>query len=584
MSFPGADADTFAVQELQRLRDEAKELETRLSAGRAEIQTLKVELHRRGKALTVVEEKLAGSQSKILSLEAEVKSAKATSTQAQAELAAARAEVRAANAEADRLNGLLVARSQPSAASSGPPGGEGAVQRLQSALDASRAETGQLRAELAASQAALGARDRKLAAQVQELVRLEELQLRVRQLENDKATLRREHLAAAEEVGTLQRLLRLQEDGVEESLATAARRQGETAQQTAYLQAVRAELDATKRALEEARGRALEAKIGGSPGKGRPAAVPALPGVSQAAHDATISQMRADMRQLQAALAEKSELLDRATEAAAAAAERAASAVAAQGAGADGPAPRELCAALERSVQQALEAVAPETGVTAEVLAAAKARTAELQRQVDELSAALVAAQREADQRTQAAIEAATARQRNAAAARGSLWLGGKGASDGRVAVSLGGAGAALTPDRLADVLERLLAARAGQLGADPRAVHEEAARLLTAELARLGQELVAGSADAERLRGEVKALESARLSARATAARLDELNAMSMKVGALQLEVNELVGREAVLLAEIRRLQKKRSIRHRLGRVLGLQSKAADGDGNIGG
>lgn len=53
----------------RRLRDEAKELETRLSAGRAEIQTLKVELHRRGKALTVVEEKLAGSQSKILSLE-----------------------------------------------------------------------------------------------------------------------------------------------------------------------------------------------------------------------------------------------------------------------------------------------------------------------------------------------------------------------------------------------------------------------------------------------------------------------------------------------------------------------------------
>lgn len=53
----------------RRLRDEAKELETRLSAGRAEIQTLKVELHRRGKALTVVEETLAGSQSKILSLE-----------------------------------------------------------------------------------------------------------------------------------------------------------------------------------------------------------------------------------------------------------------------------------------------------------------------------------------------------------------------------------------------------------------------------------------------------------------------------------------------------------------------------------
>ncbi|KDD71204.1 hypothetical protein H632_c5570p0, partial [Helicosporidium sp. ATCC 50920] len=70
----------------------------------------------------------------------------------------------------------------------------------------------------------------------------------------------------------------------------------------------------------------------------------------------------------------------------------------------------------------------------------------------------------------------------------------------------------------------------------------------------------------AEKLRGEVGSLETAKLSARATAVQLNELNALSVKVGALQLELTrvcaEAAARETQLAAELDRARKGKKVK----------------------
>ncbi|KAL6766577.1 hypothetical protein ACKKBG_A36600 [Auxenochlorella protothecoides x Auxenochlorella symbiontica] len=704
MTNPTMDRDTFALQELKRLRDEIKLWENRLLASQAEVQTLKSDLARRSQALAQAEDTIVARTNKILSLEAEVKSATTAASLAAADLAAARSEVRAANAEADRISAQLVARS--GSAQTVLEGANDGNHKLQSALDAARAEVKELKASQSTMMAALTARDRKLAQQSEELSRMEGLHLRVRQLENERVVLKRDGRAAEDEVAALQKQLNLQEAGVAESKAEAARHRSEALQRTEYLRTVQLELETTRETLRATQARLLEAEGGrqSSPRKSavlssRSAPAPGIvgaggdPGVPRAVHEAALAALRSEVAALQARLAE-AECAARRRDTAAAAppvasspppaaasptpaaagpGEAALSArqalLQAQGALKEGlgslaaasprPSPGRISMvasmagfgpdplagpatvrtvpamdaaspalrAAEQSLRKALggveralavprldlgavdgggfggtggraadrpgpgaaplaDAPRPEERELVEALAVARGQSAELQQQVNELRASLARArplEGEPEQEEEeeddasgsspppaaalAAIEAARARQANASAGQGSLWFGGRR-----------GAAPGLTPDRLAEVLERLMEARA-RVGADPRSVHDEAARLLNAELARLGSALVEGMQDAERLRGEVGQLESAKLSARATATRLDELNALSLKVGALQLELTrvqvESAEREGVLLAELnRRGKKKRSLRSKLSKASrGLQS-----------
>ncbi|KFM25461.1 hypothetical protein F751_0488 [Auxenochlorella protothecoides] len=241
MTNPTMDRDTFALQELKRLRDEIKLWENRLLASQAEVQTLKSDLARRSQALAQAEDTIVARTNKILSLEAEVKSATTAASLAAADLAAARSEVRAANAEADRISAQLVARS--GSAQTVLEGANDGNHKLQSALDAARAEVKELKASQSTMMAALMARDRKLAQQSEELSSMEGLHLRVRQLENERVVLKRDGRAAEDEVAALQKQLNLQEAGVAESKAEAARHRSEALQRTEYLRTVQLELE-----------------------------------------------------------------------------------------------------------------------------------------------------------------------------------------------------------------------------------------------------------------------------------------------------------------------------------------------------
>lgn len=84
------------------------------------------------------------------------------------------------------------------------PGANDGNHKLQSALDAARAEVKELKASQSTMMAALTARDRKLAQQSEELSRMEGLHLRVRQLENERVVLKRDGRAAEDEVAALQ--------------------------------------------------------------------------------------------------------------------------------------------------------------------------------------------------------------------------------------------------------------------------------------------------------------------------------------------------------------------------------------------
>jgi len=104
---------------------------------------------------------------------------------------------------------------------------------------------------------------------------------------------------------------------------------------------------------------------------------------------------------------------------------------------------------------------------------------------------------------------------------------------------------AGMTSAALASVLDKLIIARqSGMNGtendASEAAVYEEATKLLQAELARLGTELADDSDAASKLQSEVGALQTAQLSAEATAQLLENQNALYMRVSALQIALGE--------------------------------------------
>jgi chromosome segregation ATPase len=116
--------------------------------------------------------------------------------------------------------------------------------------------------------------------------------------------------------------------------------------------------------------------------------------------------------------------------------------------------------------------------------------------------------------------------------------------SRGDAGTSLENAG--MTSAALASVLDKLILAR--QAGTNTTennnsreaAVYEEATKLLQAELARLGTELADDSDAASKLKSEVGALQTAHLSAEATAQLLENQNALYMRVSALQIALSE--------------------------------------------
>ncbi|GAB4821202.1 hypothetical protein N2152v2_008248 [Parachlorella kessleri] len=141
-----------------------------------------------------------------------------------------------------------------------------------------------------------------------------------------------------------------------------------------------------------------------------------------------------------------------------------------------------------------------------------------------------------------------------------------KAAARARRAAGASSAPPGMSPEALAALVERLLERREAEKreGAerDDGALFDEMTAGLKAEMARLGKEMVDREAAADRLRSEMGSLEAAKLSAEAVAARLDEMNEMSMRVAALK---NELVKQEAeheeretALLTEIVQLRAK--------------------------
>ncbi|KAL4447188.1 hypothetical protein ABPG77_007221 [Micractinium sp. CCAP 211/92] len=193
------------------------------------------------------------------------------------------------------------------------------------------------------------------------------------------------------------------------------------------------------------------------------------------------------------------------------------------------------------------------------------------------------------------AEQAAEERRRNMErGTMGSLWFGSQG-GDRHYATAT-----ALTKEALAEVIDKLLESReqqavrarakgksmkrpgmpgldtspgspgggggeagqegAGSEGRDDTALWEEATAMLRGELIRLGQEAAQKMEENERLRNEVGELKTARLSAEATAARLEEMNALSIRVASLKLELAALRSeqdiREDELLAQIAMLQ----------------------------
>lgn len=134
---------------------------------------------------------------------------------------------------------------------------------------------------------------------------------------------------------------------------------------------------------------------------------------------------------------------------------------------------------------------------------------------------------------------------------------------------------AGMTSTALAAVLDRLIEAREAQGGLNAALDDEELYRAATAmlqeELARLGKALAEDTESAARLRSEVGALQTAQLSAEATAELLEQHNALSMRVAALQIALaekeNEYARCEESLLAEISALRAKLKTKRRKGK-----------------
>ena len=170
----------------------------------------------------------------------------------------------------------------------------------------------------------------------------------------------------------------------------------------------------------------------------------------------------------------------------------------------------------------------------------------------------------EEDKESTPALHSARERQRNQTRhwqGEGIPWFSG-GNSDPSEA-------AGMTPHSLAQVLEKILAQRAGSKKkgkggpALDEELYEEATAMLRAELARLGRETIEKVSEADRLRSEIGELQTSKLSAQAMAARLDELNEMSQRVAGLKMEIARreslYARREQDLLREIDQLKNKK-------------------------
>eukprot|EP00887_Chlorella_sp_A99_P001995 scaffold18.g1995.t1 len=182
----------------------------------------------------------------------------------------------------------------------------------------------------------------------------------------------------------------------------------------------------------------------------------------------------------------------------------------------------------------------------------------------------------------QATLDAAEARQRNRERGSGSIWFGGGQRDDPLQA-------AGMTKDRLALVLERLMQQREASKRApksylglrmrpalpcfqqgsadskDDAQLFEEATSMLKGELARLGAETVKKMEENEKLRSEVGELKTARFTAEAMATRLEEMNALSMQVAGLKMEL----ARANAAIHELSKKKKKRSPMRKLRKTL---------------
>ncbi|KAH7616577.1 hypothetical protein Ndes2526B_g08666 [Nannochloris sp. 'desiccata'] len=146
---------------------------------------------------------------------------------------------------------------------------------------------------------------------------------------------------------------------------------------------------------------------------------------------------------------------------------------------------------------------------------------------------------------------------------------------------------AGMTSAALASVLDKLITARqsgagTAENGTSEAAVYEEAKRLLQAELARLGTELADDAGAASKLKSEVGALQTAQLSAEATAQLLENQNAMYMRVSALQITLSEKEHEynkfEDAFLREIASLKAKLKAKKKKNPLSKVVSSAARG------
>jgi hypothetical protein len=168
--------------------------------------------------------------------------------------------------------------------------------------------------------------------------------------------------------------------------------------------------------------------------------------------------------------------------------------------------------------------------------------------------------------------------------------------SRGDASTSLENAG--MTSAALASVLDKLIEARqsgitsssggggagitGGEKDASDAAVYEEATRMLQAELARLGAQLADDSDAASKLKSEMGALQTAQLSAEATAQLLENQNALYMQISSLQIKLGEKESEynrfEEALLGEIAALKAKLKAKKKKNPLSKVVSSAARG------
>jgi hypothetical protein len=158
--------------------------------------------------------------------------------------------------------------------------------------------------------------------------------------------------------------------------------------------------------------------------------------------------------------------------------------------------------------------------------------------------------------------------------------------SRGEASTTLENAG--MTSAALASVLDKLIIARqSGGTGsehpdASEATVYEEATKLLQAELARLGANLADDSDTTSKLRSEMGALQTAQLSAEATAQLLENQNALYMQISALQMKMgekeHEYMRYEDAFLREIATLKAKLKAKKKKNPLSKVVSSAARG------